>query len=217
MNLIINTNRPADILEGTCECVARYGPRAACKHLAAICFALADYDQNKLYEAVTQRLQQWHQPTRKSLNPVPLLYIRFTCLHHNRSEEKNSKYSQFLANYAYVPKASTTLNQLLIKYDQQSTAAAYFLLPRQDKNPFINLPARVAGEVINSLDFIFDPLMLKFYENHVYLEQASRGQLSSNQLCEARKLRISGEKYCKYLLNKSDKELLFFQVPMCTT
>lgn len=214
MNLIISTNRPADIFEGTCECVAGNGPKAACKHLAALCFALADYDQNKLYEACTQRLQQWHQPTRKSLNPVPLLNIRFTCLHHSRSEENNSKYSQFLADYTYVPKASTTLNQLLIKYDQQSTAAAYFLLPRQDKNPFINLPARVFGGVINSLDLIFDPLTLKFYEDHVYLstiqisylEQVTRGQSSSNEWCEARKLRISGENCCKYLLNKSDQE-----------
>ncbi|CAF4333891.1 unnamed protein product, partial [Adineta steineri] len=58
--MIINTNRPADILEGTCECVAGNGPRAACKHSAALSFALLNYDQNKLYEAYTQRLQQWH-------------------------------------------------------------------------------------------------------------------------------------------------------------
>lgn len=133
LNLIINTNRPADILEGSCEFVAGNGPRAACKHLAALCFALMDYDQNKLYEACTQRLQQWHQPTRKSSNPVPLLDIRFTCLYHNKSEENNLKYSQFLASYTYVPKASATLNQLLIKYDQKSTAAVFFLLPREDK------------------------------------------------------------------------------------
>ncbi|CAF4896125.1 unnamed protein product, partial [Rotaria socialis] len=124
--MTINTNRPADILESTCECVAGNGLRVACKHLAALSFALFDYDQNKLYEACTQRLHQWYQPTRKSSNRVPLLNIRFTRLHHNRSEEKNLKYSKFLANYTYVPKASTTLNQLLIKYDQQSSAAAFF-------------------------------------------------------------------------------------------
>ncbi|CAF4384778.1 unnamed protein product, partial [Adineta steineri] len=98
INMIINTNRPADILEGTCECVAGNGPRAACKHSAALSFALLNYDQNKLYEAYTQRLQQWHQPTRKSSNPVPLPDIRFTSLGHNRNEEKNLKYSQFLAD-----------------------------------------------------------------------------------------------------------------------
>ncbi|CAF3710264.1 unnamed protein product [Rotaria socialis] len=183
--MIVNTNRPADILESTCECVAGNGPRAECKHLAALSFALVDYDQNKLYEACTQRLQQWHQPTRKSSNPVPLLNIRFTRLHHNRNEEKNLKYSKFLANYTYVPKVSTTLNQRLIKYDQQSSAATFFLLPGEDKISFINLPARIIGTVPNSLNFVLNSLMLKYYKHHVYrspiqisnLEQITRGHI----------------------------------------
>ena len=44
----------------------------------------------------------------------------------NRSEEKSSKYSEFLADYTDVPKASVSLIQLLIKYDQQATVAAFF-------------------------------------------------------------------------------------------
>jgi hypothetical protein len=145
--MIINSNRPADILEGMCECVAGSGPKAACKHLAALCFTLLDYDQNKLYEACTQRLQQWHQPTRRSSQPVPLLNIRFTCLQHNKIEEKTSKNSQFLEEHTYVPSATTTLRQLLLKYDQQSTAAACYLLPQQTTTPSITLPARVIGQV----------------------------------------------------------------------
>ncbi|CAF3869343.1 unnamed protein product [Rotaria sp. Silwood1] len=147
LNLIININKPADILEGICECVAGSGPRAACKHLAALCFALLDYDQNKLYEACTERLQEWHQPTRRSTNPIPLLDIRFTCLQHNRVEEKMSKYWKFLEEYSYVPAATTTLRRLLLKYDQQSTAAACFLLPQQTTTSFITLPARVVDQV----------------------------------------------------------------------
>ncbi|CAF4207975.1 unnamed protein product, partial [Adineta steineri] len=120
-NMIINTNRLADILEGTCECVAGNGPQAA--------------------------------------------------------------------YYTYVPKASTTLNQLLIKYGQKSSAAAFFLLPREDKNSFINLPARVIGAVSNSPNFILNSLMLKFYQDHVYLlpsqisnlEEITHGQSSSDQ------------------------------------
>ena len=73
--MIINISQPADILEATCQCVAGKSARAACKHLAALCFALLDYDQNKLYEACTQRLQQWHQPTRRSPKPMNLLDI----------------------------------------------------------------------------------------------------------------------------------------------
>ncbi|CAF1013258.1 unnamed protein product [Adineta ricciae] len=50
-----NINKPANILGGSCEFAAETGPRAACKHLAALCFSLLDYDRNKLYEACTQR------------------------------------------------------------------------------------------------------------------------------------------------------------------
>jgi hypothetical protein len=147
LQLIINTNRPADILEATCQCVAGRGSRAACKHLAALCFALLDYDNNKLYEACTQRLQQWHHPTRKSSNPVNLLDITFTCLKHNKTEEVKPKYLQFLQTDVHVPEATTTLRQLLVKYNQQSTAAASLLLPQPSITCFIPLPARVITEV----------------------------------------------------------------------
>ncbi|CAF1226515.1 unnamed protein product [Rotaria sordida] len=79
----------------------------------------ADYDQNKLYEACTQCLQQWHQPTRKSTNPVNLL-------------DKD----------VHIPEATTTLRQLLVKYNQQATAAAAFLLPQPAPDRFIPLSAR---------------------------------------------------------------------------
>ncbi|CAF1499954.1 unnamed protein product [Rotaria sordida] len=48
LNMIININRPADILQASCQCVAGKGERAACKHLAALCLALLDYDEKKL-------------------------------------------------------------------------------------------------------------------------------------------------------------------------
>lgn len=96
MTLVINSNRPADILRGTCECVAGNGPRAACKHLAALCFALLDFDEKKLYDACTQRLQQWHQPTRRSSNPVALLDINFSCLQHDKIQQQKQNYLQFL-------------------------------------------------------------------------------------------------------------------------
>jgi hypothetical protein len=102
-----------------------------------------DYDNNKLYESCTQRLQQWHQPTRKSSNPVELLNINFFSLKHNKSEETKPKYLQFLESDVFVPDATTSLRQLLVKYNQQSTAAASILLPQPASVPFIPLPTRV--------------------------------------------------------------------------
>ncbi|CAF4449275.1 unnamed protein product [Rotaria socialis] len=63
LHTIININRPTDILQSTCQGVTGKGKRVACKHVPALYFALLDYDENKLYEAFTDRLQQWHQPT----------------------------------------------------------------------------------------------------------------------------------------------------------
>ncbi|CAF3436763.1 unnamed protein product, partial [Rotaria sp. Silwood2] len=146
IKLIINTNRPSDILEGSCQCVAGSGDHAACKHVAALSFALLDYDNNKLYESCTQRLQQWHNPTRKSSNLVDLLNVNLFSLKQNKSEETQPKYLQFLQSDVHVPEAITSLRQLLVKYNQQSTAAASILLPQPVSIPFIPLPTRVVTE-----------------------------------------------------------------------
>ncbi|CAF1531677.1 unnamed protein product [Didymodactylos carnosus] len=58
LKLIMNSSRSADIIHGYCKCVAGQGPRAGCKHLAALCSGLLDYDDKKLYDACTQRLQE---------------------------------------------------------------------------------------------------------------------------------------------------------------
>ena len=90
----------------TCQSAAGKGIKASYKHLAALCFALLDYDQNKLYEACTQRLRQWYQPTRKISNPVNLSDIHFICLKHREAEEEKSKYLQFLQTDVYIPEAT---------------------------------------------------------------------------------------------------------------
>ncbi|CAF5105755.1 unnamed protein product [Rotaria magnacalcarata] len=147
IHMIINVNRPADILEASCQCVAGKGDRAACKRVAALCFALLDYDTNQMYEACTERLQQWHQPTRKSTNPMNILDIKFTHLQHNKTEEDKPKYLKFLQSDIYIPEATTTLQQLLIKYDQQNIAAASILLTQQVIAARIPLPSRVITQV----------------------------------------------------------------------
>jgi hypothetical protein len=145
--MTININRPADILKASCECVAGKGESAACKHLAALCFALLDYDDKKLYDSCTQRLQEWHQPTRKSSKPVNLLDINFTSMNHDKSEEEKPKYLQFLNSDIYIPEASTVLTQLLIKYDQRSLGAANLLLPKQAAITRIPLPSRIVAQI----------------------------------------------------------------------
>ena len=61
---------------------------------------------------------------------VELLNIKFFSLKHNKSEETKPKYLQFLQSDVLVPDVTTHLRQLLVKYNQQSTAAASILLPQ---------------------------------------------------------------------------------------
>ncbi|CAF1434443.1 unnamed protein product [Rotaria magnacalcarata] len=199
VQLIMNTNRPSEILEGTYQCVAGDGHRAAFKHLAALCFALLDHDHNKLYEACTQRLQQWHHPTKKSSNPVNLLDINFYSLQHNKAIDSKPKYLQFLQTDVHVPEVTTTLQQLLVKYNQQSTAAAAALLPQPASIPFIPLPIRVISEAAPPLHHSTRSSAFKYYMDHIYLsatqisalEENTRGQSSSVDWHEARRYRIT--------------------------
>lgn len=186
-------------MEGTCQCVAGNGRRAACKHLAALCFALLDFDVNKLYEACTQRLQQWHHPTRKPSNPVNLLDINFFSLKHNKAEENQPKYLQFLQTDIYIPTATTTLRQLLVKYNQQSTAAASIRLSQPAHVRFISLPARViTGPIPPPYSSTRSPAF-KYYMEHIYLspiqisvlEETTKGQSTSVDWFDARRRRIT--------------------------
>ncbi|CAM4910769.1 unnamed protein product [Rotaria socialis] len=200
MKLILNSNRPADIIQATCECVAGHGPRAACKHLAALCFGLLDYDDKKLYDACTQRLQEWHQPTRRSTNPVPLSSIDFGCLQHDTTEQQTPQYAKFLKDYIYVSGAQRALHQLLIKYNQDLNIAASFFLSQQEPTSFIALPGRVVTQTSVSFDYSVDLSIVKHYYDNIHLsstqisilEQATRGQSSCSQWHKERKFRISG-------------------------
>ncbi|CAF3857030.1 unnamed protein product [Rotaria sp. Silwood1] len=115
-------------------------------------------------------------------------------------QQQKPGYLQFLNEYTYVPGAEACIRQLLIKYKQESIAAALSLLPQQASSSFITIPARViAQDLFPSQDSIA-PLLIKYYHEKIYLsldqisilEQTTRGQCCSEQWYEARRLRISG-------------------------
>ncbi|CAF1445300.1 unnamed protein product [Rotaria magnacalcarata] len=186
-DIIININKPADILQSTCQCVAGKGERAACKHVAALCFGLLDYDENKLYEGCTERLQQWHQPTRKSSKPMNILDINFTSLRHNKEEENKPKYLKFLESDIHISEATTTLRQLFIKYNQQNIAVASILLLRHVSDGRIPLPACVInqGPLSLSLQQNLTSAMFKYYMEHIYLTTSQISILEENTICQA--------------------------------
>ena len=57
-----------DLKFASCQCKARYGPTASCKHIAAFCFGLDDFTRRGVFEGVTSctsDLQRWNAPPAK--------------------------------------------------------------------------------------------------------------------------------------------------------
>ncbi|CAF1590996.1 unnamed protein product, partial [Didymodactylos carnosus] len=210
--LVISTPPDPAILEGKCECVAGAGKMAGCKHIAALCFALFDYDNNKLYDAPTQRLQQWHQPTRRSKNPVKLLEIGFTSLNHNKQEQQTPQYVRFLAEYPDVPEAKGKLAQILVENKENQCAAALLFLIQPPDIPFITVPARVSTQTSSQVFSSLSPALKSTFINHIFLtntqifelERAIQGQSSSTIWHDARRVRISGTTISKIAVRKAD-------------
>lgn len=67
-------------IEGAqCGCPAGRGPKASCKHIAALCYALEDFSrlqQSPDFLTCTDRLQTWNQPRPKKLEPIAVEDLR---------------------------------------------------------------------------------------------------------------------------------------------
>ena len=73
----------ADIQFAKCGCVAGKGPKASCKHVAAVCYALEDFsrtflsgDQSEV--SCTDKLMSWNQPRKRRLPPQLLSALDFS-------------------------------------------------------------------------------------------------------------------------------------------
>ena len=67
------------ILSARCGCAAGRGPKASCKHIAALCYALEEFSKvSTLPELITctDKLQSWNQPRPRKLKAVPVDSLR---------------------------------------------------------------------------------------------------------------------------------------------
>ncbi|CAF1333865.1 unnamed protein product [Rotaria sp. Silwood1] len=69
------------------------------------------------------------------------------CLKQYQAEEDKPKYLQLLQTDMSLPEASTSLRQLLLKYNLESTAAGIIVLPKPTLTHFIPIPARITGQI----------------------------------------------------------------------
>ena len=83
----ISSNR-GDIQFAKCGCVAGKGPRASCKHIASVCYALENFSRVFLDEieklACTDLLQKWNRPRKRRLSPKKISELDFAIERHRR-------------------------------------------------------------------------------------------------------------------------------------
>ena len=64
-----------DITHAECGCPAGKGPHGSCKHIAALCYALADFCRLGVlpdFLTCTEKLQQWNCPRAKRIDRIPV-------------------------------------------------------------------------------------------------------------------------------------------------
>lgn len=57
------------IVQSMCECAAGEGPKAVCKHIACVCYAILrfkDHSEWRIKKTPTENKQKWHEPKKKT-------------------------------------------------------------------------------------------------------------------------------------------------------
>ena len=73
-----------DIQFANCGCIAGRGPKASCKHIASLCYALEEFvrifisDSEAPTLSCTDKLMQWNQPRKRKLSPKRIDEIDFS-------------------------------------------------------------------------------------------------------------------------------------------
>ena len=72
-------SRSYEVGGAQCGCPAGRGPRASCKHIAALCYALEEFTRLRQlpdFCTSTDKLQTWNQPRPQKLQPIPVENLR---------------------------------------------------------------------------------------------------------------------------------------------
>ena len=83
-----------DITSALCGCTAGKGPKGSCKHIAALCYALEEFNRIKTtvhYTACTSKLQEWNQPRKRTLEPQHIEKIKFIKQEHGKNKREQTK------------------------------------------------------------------------------------------------------------------------------
>ena len=65
----------SEIISARCGCPAGKGPHVSCKHVAALCYALVEFNRIRRlpdFQTCTDKLQEWNRPRPKKLDIIPV-------------------------------------------------------------------------------------------------------------------------------------------------
>lgn len=92
-----------DLLSAKCGCKAGKGPKASCKHIGALCYALVEFcksGQIPEFLSCTELLQQWNRPRLKKVEVIPVDEI---CARRESIVSKNEQNPTQQIKYNPIP------------------------------------------------------------------------------------------------------------------
>ena len=136
---MINSGQQAGEITYACcsPCPAGKGPFASCKHLAALCFALAEFvrlKQSRDFSTCTERLQTWNQPRKRKLEPRSVYEIDFSKMIYGRENAGDRKilHDPILLVYRDTEKAN---QNMLDNIREANLECSFFNILSHDKHP----------------------------------------------------------------------------------
>jgi hypothetical protein len=76
--LLLSLNDKYDIETAKCGCKAGKGPKASCKNIRALCYALKEYcssGQLPGFFTCTEKVQEWNKPRPQNVEITPVLEL----------------------------------------------------------------------------------------------------------------------------------------------
>lgn len=198
-----------------CPCPAGKAPFASCKHIAALCYAIEEFNRLKLlrvFETCTERLQTWNQPRKRRLDSERVYDIDFSRKIYGR-EPKVAKTS---LNDPRLPcykqrNAQDANKQLLDSVKENNPNCGFFYLfseqklGKQTENTMYDIPPATQQplskkEILDRASAIKKRVFIDD-ETREKIKETTKSQSESDQWFYHRKVRITASK-CKRALLK---------------
>ena len=222
-----------DISSALCGCPAGRGPNGSCKHIAALCYALEEFNRIKAtveYTACTSKLQEWNKPRKRILEPQHIDNIKFVKHEYGKVKREHSA-----AVYDPRPQhlqhtAESEVEQFCSTLQSFNRPCGFLHVihaPSPVSTPLPLIPRSVRERVLVCMRSMEHPLSLRqiFALEEMFvdritpdqqqarsIEMATRRQFASKRWYEERYCRLTSSKFgeickSKCLLNTCTKAL----------